>query len=242
MNVILFEEHELVPQGESFGLRLRDHRAHHAIKILKPTVGETLRVGQIGGRTGTATVEALDDDEIRLQIIELNTEPPEPSRIELILALPRPKSLKRTLRAIANLGIKSIHLINSVKVDKSYWGAPALEPLTMRQSLLDGLAIARDTAMPQVRLHKLFKPFAQDVAPHLIESEGYVAHPARTTSHLEPARPGSRIPVAIGPEGGFTDYEVKLFNEAGFKNLSLGERLYSVETAVPVIESFFRFR
>ena len=112
----------------------------------------------------------------------------------------------------------------------------------MRQTLLDGLAIARDTNLPLVRFHNLFKPFAQDIAPHLVETEGYVAHPAKTAGLPQVARTNTRVPIAIGPEGGFSDYEVGLLNEAGFKNLSLGERVYSVETAVAVIESLFRFR
>ncbi len=238
MNLILFDANDI----KSDSVVLSDHRALHIRKILKAEIGAKLRVGKIDGRIGTAVVTESTEHEVRLQIIDLNTESPAASQVELILALPRPKSLKRCLRAIANLGIKSIHLIHSSKVDKSYWTAPALNPVVMHQTLLDGLAIARDTSLPVVRLHNLFKPFAQDIAPHLIETQGYVAHPAKNPGLPQISRTSSRVPIAIGPEGGFSDYEVGLLNEAGFKNLSLGERLYSVETAVPVIESLFRFR
>ncbi len=238
MNLILFDGDEL----KSESVVLTDHRAVHIRKILKAEIGAVLRVGKIDGCIGSAIVADSTEQEVTLRIVDLNLEPPAASQVELILALPRPKSLKRCLRAIANLGIKSIHLIHSSKVDKSYWTAPALNPLVMRQTLLDGLAIARDTGLPKVRLHNLFKPFAQDIAPHLIETEGYVAHPGKTAGLPDVTRTSTRVPIAIGPEGGFSDYEVKLLNEAGFKNLSLGERLYSVETAVPVIESLFRFR
>jgi RsmE family RNA methyltransferase len=68
-----------------------------------------------------------------------------------------------------------------------------------------------------------------------------VAHPS---SHLQQAIskpiapiPGAlhdpKIPVAIGPEGGFTEYEIGLFQESGYQPLSLGSRIYSVECAVP---------
>jgi 16S rRNA (uracil1498-N3)-methyltransferase len=148
MNLVLFDGDDVA----SDHVILRDHRAQHIRKILKLEVGAKLRVGRIDGGIGTASIAESNENEIRLQIIELNGEPPPPSRMELILALPRPKSLKRCLRAIANLGVKSIHLIHSSKVDKSYWSAPALEPAVLRQTLLDGLSIARDTVMPTVQL------------------------------------------------------------------------------------------
>ena len=176
-----------------------------------------------------------------LEIKSLNDPPPPKSPIELILALPRPKSLRRIFRAMANIGVKSVHIIHSYRVEKSYWSAPALKPELLRVSLLEGLSIAKDTILPEVHLHKLFKPFAQDLAPLLKAERSFVAHPSEISSSI------STIPltdkpvlIAIGPEGGFTEYEVNLFNEAGFENLSLGSRVLSVETAIPTLETFLR--
>lgn len=246
MNIVLFDGGERLHDNR---VTLKDHRARHIFSILKLSVGDSLRIGELGGKTGIGKIYLSSPDEVSFQIEELATEPPPPSPVELILGLPRPKSLKRCFRAIANLGIKSVHLIHSVRVDKSYWSAPALEPPVMRQSFIDGLSIARDTIIPEVRLHRLFKPFAQEVAPHLIKTEAFVAHPSRVAGDHALAQHSpfinacyGRIPVAIGPEGGFIDYEVALMNEAGFKNLSLGNRLYSVECAVPLIESLIRLR
>jgi RsmE family RNA methyltransferase len=201
---------------------------------------------------GTAEVVTLTPTVV-LEIKALEELPPQKSPVELILALPRPKSLRRILRATANIGIKSIHVIHSYRVEKSYWSAPALTPEILRASLLEGLSIAKDTVLPAVQLHKLFKPFAQDVAPGLRSERAFVAHPADSSSesqneNAEISQPFKHplthlrgpIPVAIGPEGGFTEYEVNLFNEAGFENLSLGDRVLSVETAIPTIETYLR--
>lgn len=236
MNVLLFDDRDITPSPSR--LTIHDHRAVHARTILKVQAGDSLRVGKIEGFMGTATVVSSSAEELTLEIGELTQASPEPSRVELILALPRPKSLKRTLRAIANLGIKRVHLINSVRVDKSYWTAPALQPDTLRATLLEGLSIARDTHVPEVKLHKLFKPFAQDVAPHLHTGNAFVAHPAARKDQTLPKN--GTVQIAIGPEGGFTDYEVGLFSEAGFETLSLGDRVYSVENAVPVLTALFR--
>lgn len=39
----------------------------------------------------------------------------------------------------------------------------------------------------------------------------------------------------IGPEGGFTDYEIDLIESKGFKRVNIGERILRVETAIPFI-------
>lgn len=234
MNVLLFDSKEL--SGSL--LSLFDFRANHIREVLNLKTGDRLRVGEINGKMGTAEVVTLTPNVV-LEIKSLEGPPPNKSPVELILALPRPKSLRRILRATANIGIKSIHLIHSYRVEKSYWSAPALTPEILRASLLEGLSIAKDTVLPVVHLHKLFKPFAQDIAPGLRSERAFVAHPGDSQNGIMGNLCGP-IPVAIGPEGGFTEYEVNLFNEAGFENLSLGHRVFSVETAIPTIETHLR--
>lgn len=282
MNIVLFDDRDFgsgsSPTGSSNQITVRDRRALHILNVLKLDVGSRVKVGRITnaendlnlrpqnsiGVAKIVQVQRFEIDpresvrtgvipEVTLIIENLDQTPPPPSPVELILALPRPKSLKRCLRAIANLGVKSVHLIHSIRVDKSYWTAPALEPKVMHEALLEGLSIARDTVLPRVHLHRLFKPFAQDVAPHLVSGHAFVAHPTTentiaTLSDLSSfgsfpsGMRAARIPVAIGPEGGFSEYEVGLFNEAGFQNLSLGSRIYSVECAVPVLNAVLSLR
>lgn len=236
MNLILFDSSESM-NGR---IELRDQRAMHIQNVLKLDVGDDVRVGSINGKMGLARVlEMAPQFSVTLEVQVLDTEPPKKSPVELILGLPRPKSLKRLLRASANLGIKSIHLINTARVDKSYWSAPALKPEALRMTLLEGLSIAKDTVLPTVHLHKLFKPFAQDVAPILIRDAAFVAHPTSHPTRFKDGIQYSGQPVllAIGPEGGFTEYEVRLLNEAKFQNFSLGPRVLSVESAIPVLET-----
>lgn len=251
VNIVLFDHDDFVKPSaanSSGRIAVHDHRASHIRKVLKLEVGAAFRIGRVGDRIGIGRiVESTANGEYGTVIFEvesLDQEPPTASPVELILALPRPKSLKRCLRAIANLGIKSVHLIHSIRVEKSYWTAPALKPDIARSAMLEGLAIACDTRLPIIRQHHLFKPFVQDVAPHLVCETALVAHPDKRgdkESRLSfESLSGNSIQIAIGPEGGFSDYEVGLFNEAGFRNFSLGSRVYSVECAIPVIEATIR--
>ena len=76
----------------------------------------------------------------------------------LVLALPRPKMLRRILRNVAELGVAELHLINSFRVEKSYWQSPVLGESSVENYLMQGLEQARDTILPEVSCHRRFKP------------------------------------------------------------------------------------
>ena len=132
--------------------------------------------------------------------------------------------------------LKELWLINSYKVEKSFWQTPWLQEPALHDNLVLGLEQARDTLMPKVHIRKLFKPFVEDELPALLAGkQALVAHPGSAQPcpvHL----PGPAA-LCIGPEGGFTDYEVDKLQQAGCQAVHLGQRILRVETAVPVLVS-----
>jgi len=154
------------------------------------------------------------------------------SPLSLVLALPRPKVLKRTLKHITVLGVKKIYLINSFRVDKSYWQTPFLQQDSIRKIFLDSLEQACDTVLPELFLRPLFKPFVEDELPELIKNTvPLVAHPGTGSGAIDIS--GKHITLAIGPEGGFIPYEIEKLKVCGFKEFNFGQRILPVETAVP---------
>lgn len=142
--------------------------------------------------------------------------------------------LKRTLQTVATMGVKELWLINSWRVDKSYWSSPLLTEAGLREQLLLGLEQAGDTQLPRVQLRKRFKPFVEDELPALTTARrALVAHPY----DAQPCPPAADEPtlLAVGPEGGFIPYEVEKLAEAGLTPIHLGARILRVETAVPVL-------
>lgn len=234
MNVILIHPREWGQNSTSGQLVLQDERHRHIRDVIKPEPGDQLRVGLLGGLLGTAIVCNLDAREVTLEIV-LDSAPPPPLPVTLLLALPRPKVLRRTLQACTTLGVKNIYLINSFRVEKSYWQTPFLEENAVQETLLLGLEQARDTRLPQVHLRKRFKPFVEDELPTLMQGQqGWIAHPTPTA---QPCPSGLIEPclLAVGPEGGFIPYEVEKLAEAGFQTIGLGPRILKVETAVPAL-------
>ncbi|GAA0691993.1 16S rRNA (uracil(1498)-N(3))-methyltransferase [Marinobacterium maritimum] len=216
-------------------VRIHDRRFQHMRSVHQAQVGERFRVGVLNGMTGEGEVVAISERQVELNV-RLNQAPPKPLPLQLIMALPRPKMLKRTLETVATLGVKDLWLINSYRVDKSYWSTPILRPEKAREHLLLGLEQAGDTRLPRIHLRKRFKPFVEDELPALARNtRALVAHPY--DAQPCPAPTSEPTTLAIGPEGGFIAYEVEKLREAGLEAIHLGPRILRVETAVPVLLS-----
>lgn len=246
-NRLLFEPCE-VSRDEASGrlqslLAPTDSRAVHINTILRSASGQTLRVGVVDGRRGTATLlrcASSPDSSLRL-VWDEHTEPAlPPPLVDLLLAVPRPKALLRLLSHAAALGVGQITLCGAQRVEPSFYGAHQLSPAAMREACLKGVEQAGDTRLPSVFFSRRFPPAADAAAGRrswpcgdgfswLVgannDAEGLppafvlVAHPSRDPS--APAgvaaalagsarTPNGRVLVAVGPEGGWSDHELRV--------------------------------
>lgn len=231
MNLLLFAAEELRHDDL---LHLAGRRARHVRQVLRAQPGDRLRVGQINGRVGSAEVVDLSGEQVTLHC-SLDQPPPPKLPLTIVLALPRPKMLRRILRTVAELGVAELWLIHSWKVEKSYWQSPLLAPEACRRALLEGLEQARDTVVPELHLRRLFKPFVEDELPAVRRGRGLLAHPGSTRPC--PVDLDGPATLVIGPEGGLTDYECRRLEEQGFEGIHLGQRILRVETALTALTS-----
>ena len=230
MNLLLLEEADFIAADRAV---LSDRRFTHMQEIHRVAVGDSLRVGRIGGLMGQARVERLEGHEAELSL-SFDQAPPAKLPLTLVLALPRPKMLRRVFQTIATMGVPRLVLVNSYRVEKSFWQTPFLDPDNIRENLILGLEQARDTVLPEVIIEKRFKPFVEDRLPAIAAGTlGLVGHPG----NHPPCPRGVDEPVtlAIGPEGGWIPYEVDLLGKAGLAPVQLGERILRVETAVTAL-------
>jgi RsmE family RNA methyltransferase len=230
MNWILLEPKDLVSSDRAV---LRGRRHQHVASVHRASVGALLRVALLGDRLGVGRVLRIDAHELELELT-LDRDPPPRLGVTLLLALPRPRVLERVLITAAAFGVDQIWLLNSWRVEKSYWASPRLEPEHLENALRLGLELAGDTHLPPIELRRLFKPFVEDELASLKgAASGLVAHPA--ASREFPRERSGPTWLAIGPEGGFTSYEVEKLAKVGFEPVSLGARILPFEAAVPAL-------
>ncbi len=235
MNLLLLERGEISAGG---AVRLSGRRAEHLLKVLRVEPGRELRLGVIDGGRGTGRVRSVTGGEVEL-VAEVGDEPEPEPWIDLIVALPRPAVLHRVLQNTAAMGVGKLDLIAAWRVEKSFFGSPALGEDKIRRHLVLGAEQGMVTRLPAVRIHRLLVPFVRELEAHRSRQRasgedpprGLLAHPG--TEPLEAAFPGGgRIEIAIGPEGGWIDREVETFSKAGFAPFSLGPWILRSEAAV----------
>ncbi|BHH83812.1 16S rRNA (uracil(1498)-N(3))-methyltransferase [Desulforhopalus sp. 52FAK] len=238
MNIILVQEEEI----QANTVYLSDNRAEHIVKVLRADVGAKVKLGCVDGKLGLGEICSIKKKypfEVELRV-ELSEEMRPKPHLDLILALPRPIMLKRILSQVTALGVGTIFLVNAKRVEKSFWGASILEPSEYRVHLLQGLEQAVDTRVPGVEIHDKFKPFVEDYLPSKIHeySSLVCAHPTGDKNLVDViVGKKGRTLLAIGPEGGWIEYEVEKFAGQKFDCCTIGNRILKVDTAVVTLHA-----
>ncbi|MBR7121503.1 MAG: 16S rRNA (uracil(1498)-N(3))-methyltransferase [Lentisphaeria bacterium] len=231
MNLLLLDENDFIAPGR---VEISDRRFLQLRDIIKLENGKTFRAGIVNGNTGIATVENFTGSGVTLSV-ELTTAPPPPGNVTLICALPRPQTFHKVLHCAITMGVKNIWFIHSRKVEKSYWQASVLQNDAVDKEIRLALEQCGDTIYPAIQYRNRFKPFVEDELPSIIAScdAAIFGHP-RSSKRPE-AFNGQKVALLIGPEGGFSDYEVEKLTIAGVTGVTLGHRVLRTEFATAAL-------
>lgn len=239
MNLILVEPGELDGAG---AVTLTGSRAIHLTRLLRVTPGQPVRVGVVDGPVGTGVVTEVAGDHVHLACT-FAAEPPARPAVDLLLAVPRPKVLRRLWAQLAALGVGRVMLTNAARVERHYFDTHVLDAATYRPLLIEGLQQARDTRVPVVSVHRQFRPLVEDELDACSDAATrVVADPSATRSLRAvigaPARFSGasaagkgRVLLAIGPEGGWNAFELDLLATHGFTAAAMGGRTLRSDTA-----------
>lgn len=212
-------------------MRLCDARAAHLIRVLNVAPGHSVRVGVLDGAIGTGVVASMSDDDVTLRCTLTDPAPP-PAAVDLLLALPRPKVMRRLWAQLAAIGVRRIMLTNAERVERNYFDTHVLTPACYQPLLIEGLQQARDTRLPRVSIHRQFRPFVEDEMDGLVgPGLRLVAHPGADRSLAAVAGARARVTLAVGPEGGWNAYELALLDAHGFTPVGMGARTLRTDTA-----------
>jgi RsmE family RNA methyltransferase len=230
VNLIMLEAGEVSDVGD---VHLSGTRAAHLVSVLRVAPGRTVRVGVLDGPFGVGEVQSVAGGAVDLRCA-FETDVPSPPRVDLLLALPRPKVMQRLWAQIAALGVGQIVLTNAERVERNYFDTHVLTPECYRPLLVEGLQQARDTRLPRVSIHRRFKVLVEDELD-LLYGAGlrFVADPlaTRPADRVVRDRRDERVLLAIGPEGGWNDFEITLLRAHGFETIGMGPRALRTDTA-----------
>jgi RsmE family RNA methyltransferase len=228
MNLILLSPTEVTADGIA---RLTGARATHIREVLRASPGQRVRVGLIDGPMGEALVTSVNEATVAIACTwKQAVVAPQP--VDVLLALPRPKVMRRLWSQLAALGVGQILVTNAARVERHYFDTHVLERATYEPLLLEGLQQARDTRLPRVSVHRRFKPLVEDALDGLCPAGSRVMADPSASRRVDAAvLRGGRVLLAIGPEGGWVDFERALLSSHGFVPVSMGARPLRTDTA-----------
>ncbi|MBR7131786.1 MAG: 16S rRNA (uracil(1498)-N(3))-methyltransferase [Lentisphaeria bacterium] len=232
MNLLLLKDNDFIAPGR---VKISDRRFLQLRDIIKLENGKTFRAGMTGGNIGSATVAEFTGEYAVMDVAPFTLPPPEPAKITLVCALPRPQTFHKVLHCAITMGVKKIWFIHSRKVEKSYWQSSVLQDEAVDREIQLALEQCGDTIYPEIFYRNRFKPFAEDEFP-LLRADADAAifgHPR--ASEVPENFTGKRLVLLVGPEGGFSDYEVELFSNAGATAVTLGQRVLRTEFATAAL-------
>lgn len=226
MNLLLLFPDEIDADGPTVVRGARARQLRHGVGV---NVGDPIHVGRLDGPLGMAVVRALSDEEVVLDVSLANEAPPRPTT-RLLMAIPRPKMLRRLLPQVVSFGLAEIVLLRTWRVQRSYLDTELLHPEVHRPLVLDGMMQACLTHEPRVRIERRFVEYVEgelELDPGL----NIVLDPRADVTLAGLRSEGTGRSLAFGPEGGFIDAEVESLNRAGFTSASLCGPILKVETA-----------
>jgi 16S rRNA (uracil1498-N3)-methyltransferase len=206
-------------------VRLSGPEAHHLAVVCRLRAGDRVCLFNGDGREYRAAIASADKRQVALEV-EAADAPPRERPFPLEVAAPLPK------------GDRAQFLVEKL----TELGVTTFVPLTTRRS------ISREAKPERLERYVIeaSKQCGRNVLMRVLpyaDWESYCRRedlPAlRVLAHVggagEVPAAGQAMAAAVGPEGGFTEEEVEVARQAGWRVVGLGPRILRVETAALVL-------
>lgn len=199
--------------------------SHHLVRVRRLRRGAPVEVFDGQGRVWSAVIDDASAQACALKIGPLLSESAPPAvRIELAVAVIKGNAMDRMLRAATELGVDGIRPLLSER------GQVGRERVASRHEhwrriLIGAAEQCRRTHLPELHPAQAFNEFLDQTGPAdcLLLRPGAPALPMRL--------PHRSTTLLIGPEGGWTDVEVKRSEQLDIRAFSLGNLILRAETA-----------
>ncbi|MBR3165502.1 MAG: 16S rRNA (uracil(1498)-N(3))-methyltransferase [Lachnospiraceae bacterium] len=228
--------HCFVPEAGPGIIRITGKDMHHIKNVLRMKQGEALCVSNGRDLDFYCTVIGFEDDAVLVQTDhEAGMAAELPSDIILYQGLPKADKMEFIIQKAVELGAAGIVPVamkrSVVKLDEK----KQEKKLARWQSIAESAAgqcgrVRVPEIYPVCTIAQAVENVKTDADMILVPYESAEGMQG-TKRALEDVRPGMKIAVFIGPEGGFESAEIEMLKEAGAGIVSLGHRILRTETA-----------
>ena len=219
---------------------------NHIKNVLRMKTGEQVAVSNgTDGKEYHCSITSMDESSVVLQLLDIAEDGAElPSQVVLFQGLPKGDKMELIIQKNVELGIHSIIPVATkrcvVKLDDKKAGSK----ISRWQGIAEAAAKqSKRGIIPQIGNVMTFKQalfYVQDFDVKLVPYE-HAEDMGKTKAILENVKPGQRIAIFIGPEGGFDESEIEQALAAEVTPITLGKRILRTETAGFTIMSWLMY-
>ena len=215
---------------------IRGNDVNHIKNVLRMRPGEEVAVSNgIDGREYRCGILALEEDCVRLELRFIKEDGVElPAKIYLFQGLPKADKMELIIQKAVELGAfqvipvamkRCVVKLDEKKADSKIKRWQGIAEAAAKQSKR-GVIPTVAPVMSYAQAVKMASEMDLKLVPYEL-AEGM----EQTKQLIESVKPGQRIAIFIGPEGGFDPEEIRTATEAGIHPITLGKRILRTETA-----------
>ena len=216
-----FEDGKAVVEGET---------AHHLGRVLRAQTGQLYELSD-GEKVWLGRIEKVGRDRLEFALVEELPAYQPAVDVTLLLAVVKFDAFEWAIEKATELGVSTIVPLAAARSEKALLGAAEKRAERWKKILAEASQQSRRLRLPFLgalaRPEQAFSSAGDGLKLLLSERQD-----APSMREVLAGRETAKAAIAIGPEGGWTDRELELSQQSGFKQLSLGKLILRTETAV----------
>ncbi len=214
-------------------ITLSPDESHHLLRVLRLTIGEEIFVFDGCDNEYRCKFAAIENKLAVVEIIEkLNDSVESPLQLTLVQALAKGEKFDFIIQKATELGVSRVVPLMTERTDIKLNVEQAGKRLDRWQRIsLEALKQSGRRKIVEITL-----PVSIEAVLELLGREGEIIYfnergGAKLEASLNSFNTKQQVMAMIGPEGGWSDKEIQLFNYHACKGVSLGRRILRTETA-----------
>jgi 16S rRNA (uracil1498-N3)-methyltransferase len=230
--------HRFFVNDESIGkdtIRISGDDVNHISKVLRLRVKEHISISDGKGTEYLCSISSINRDYVICDILEKNMNITEsPVKVDLYQGIPKSTKMDLIVQKCVELGVNRIFPVDTERVvvkateERGFsnkivrWQKIAEE--AAKQSARGKVPVIENSILFNETLEKL-KEYDLCLIPYEKENSTGLKHVLKGKNNIK------KVAVIIGPEGGFSEDEIKKAEESGAVPVTLGPRILRTETA-----------
>lgn len=216
--------------ASSTTVTLPDAAAHHATRVLRLRIGDAVTLFDGNGEEHFGEIASVGRD-VTVTIKSSGSGIAEPSlQITLVQSLPSGDKMDWVVQKAVELGVTAIQPVMARRSVVRLDGDRARKRVLHWQEVAISACeqCGRNTVPAVLPLVDLNQYLARE---HHEDERRFLLDPVGGQRLRKMDRPGNRLALLIGPEGGLEEGEIDVARSVGFHSLQLGPRVLRTETA-----------